>query len=386
MYVHARTLGWLFRRALFQKPFSLRRSVYASGFGISQALLGVVVSVARAFDRLRYPGFTELPVPAPLFVIATPRSGTTYLHHLLELDEERFFSCKLYQTILPSITLDRAVRRAAEVDASTGRLFGRLLDAIDSRIFTDWEEIHRVTLRSAEEDENLFVSSLTSPALYLLFPFVRELPEFVEITRLGSGVVRRVAEDYRETLRRWIYLEGDARTPLIKNVLLPSRLAVSDSAFPAARYVHVVRDPREAIPSAVSMFYKMWQSHSPNIAAASPSTRALADMFLEHYRLLCEQGRTRPTDRWVQVRYEALVEDPVATVEHIYSAFGLPVSAAFRARLERAAGEARRFKSRHRYDPSDFGLTEGDLRAGLGEHWASAIGAAPDSALQRTSV
>lgn len=374
MYVHARTLGWLVRRALFRRPFSFRRCFYAAGFGFAQVTLGPVVALARAFDRLAYPEFSALPVPAPLFVIATPRSGTTYLHHLLELDEERFFSCKLYQTILPSIALDRALHGAAELDASTGRLLGRLTEAIDSRMFTDWEAIHRVSLRSAEEDENLFVSSLTSPALYLLFPFIRELPEFVEISRLGGRAVRRVAEDYRETVRRWSYLERHARTPLIKNVLLPSRLIVSDRAFPAARYVHVVRDPREAIPSAVSMFYAMWQSHSPHIPADSPATRALADMFLQHYRLLCDEGRKRPSDRWVQVRYESLLEDPVATVERIYAAFGFPMSAQYRARLEHAADGARRFKSRHRYDLSEFGLTEHDLRVGLGEHWQSAIG------------
>jgi hypothetical protein len=208
-----------------------------------------------------------------------------------------------------------------------------------------------------------------------LFPFIRELPEFVEISRLGARAVRRVAEDYRETVRRWSYLEQDERTPLIKNVLLPSRLIVSDRAFPAARYVHVVRDPREAIPSAVNMFYTMWQSHSPHIPADSPATRALADMFLQHYRMLCDEGRKRPSDRWVQVRYESLIENPIATVERIYAAFGWPISAAYRARLQHAAREGRRFKTRHRYDPSKFGLSEQDLRAGLGEHWQSVIGA-----------
>jgi hypothetical protein len=373
MYVHTRTLAWLARRALFRRPFSLRRCLYAAGFGFGQTLLGGAVSVARALDEVYYPDFTRTRVPAPLFVIATPRSGTTYLHHLLALDEERFKSCKLYQTIAPSILLEHALRRVGELDERGGRMLGRLVDAIDRRMFTDWEEIHRVSLRSDEEDESLFVYSLTSPALYLLFPFIRELPEFVEITRLGRRVVRRVARDYRDTLKRWVYLTGDERTPLIKNVLLPSRLAVSDRAFPDARYIHIVRDPREAIPSAVSMFYTMWQSHSPNIAADSPATRALADMFLEHYRLLCEQGRTRSPERWIQVRYEALIADPVGTIEGIYATLGAEVSPAFRARLERAVGEARRFKSRHRYDPSDFGLTDEDLRGALGEFWDTAL-------------
>lgn len=373
MYVHTRTLGWIARRALFRKPFSFRRSLYAAGFGLGQSLLGGVVSLARALDGLYYPDFTRTRVPAPLFVIATPRSGTTYLHHLLALDAENFLSCKLYQTIAPSILLERAIARLAEIDARSGRVLGRLIAAIDSRMFTDWESIHRVSLGSDEEDENLFVYSLTSPALYLLFPFIRELPEFVEITRLGRRAVRGVARDYRDTLKRWVYLAGDERAPLIKNVLLPSRLAVSDRAFPDARYIHVVRDPREAIPSAVSMFYTMWQSHSPHIRADSPATRALADMFLEHYRLLCEQAKIRPKNRWIQVRYEALIDDPVSTVEHIYTVLGLPLGAAFRARLERAAAEGRHFKSRHRYDPTEFGLSEDDLRRALGEYWESSL-------------
>ncbi|HEV8551266.1 MAG TPA: sulfotransferase, partial [Polyangiaceae bacterium] len=237
----------------------------------------------------------------------------------------------------------------------------------------------RVSLGSDEEDENLFVFSLTSPALYLLFPFVRELPEFTDFTRLGARALRRVAHDYRETVERWIYLGGDERTPLIKNVLLASRLPVSDRAFPEARYVHILRDPREAIPSAVSMFYAMWQVHSPGIAPDSAATRALADMFLAHYRVLCEEGRKRAGRRWITVRYETLVDDPVGTVERLYAELGFAFTPAFRARLEAEALEARRFKSRHRYELSHFGLSEGDLRAALGAELYASL-TAPEGA------
>lgn len=372
MYVHTRTLGWLARRGVLAEPRSVRRSLYAVGFGLTASLLAGTVSVARWLDGLVYPDFKLGPVPAPLFVIATPRSGTTYLHYLLSLDEERFATCKLYQTLAPSIVLERAIDALARHEGPFRRLLDGLVEAIDSRMFTDWDGIHRVSLRSPEEDENLFVFSLTSPALYLLFPLVRELPEFVDITRLGERAVRRVARDYRETLRRWAYLRGDQRTPLIKNVLLASRLPVSDRAFPDARYVHIVRDPREAIPSAVSMFYAMWQTHSRDIPPNSPATRALAGMFLDHYRMLAEEGRRRPSDRWLTVRYEALIADPVGTIESIYAAFGLPFTPEYRARLVEAASQARAFKSGHRYDLGQFGLSEADLREGLGAAWNAA--------------
>ena len=215
-----------------------------------------------------------------------------------------------------------------------------MLDAIDRRLFTAWNGIHRVGLRADEEDENLFVYSLVSPALYMLFPAILAIPELIDLSGFTPKTLRRLAHDYRETVRRLLYVTGGERTPLIKNVLLPSRLPVAKLAFPNARYVHIIRDPREAIPSAVSLFYAMWQTHSPAIAADSPPTRALAEMFLKHYRLLCDEAQKQPPESWIQVRFEALVADPVGTVSGIYDALGLTVTPRFRERL--AAGGRRR--------------------------------------------
>src|SRR6187402_735264 len=316
MYVHAKTLGWLTRRGARGGGLTLRKGLYTGGFALAHALMCSGVSIARWLDRFLYPAFELTPVTPPVFVIATPRSGTTFLHHLLALDDEHFVSFKLYQTLAPSVLLDRAISALRELDTHAGLGLGRVLDAIDRRMFTAWNGIHRVGLRADEEDENLFVYSLVSPALYMLFPVIQAIPELVDLSGFSQKSLRRLAHDYRETVRRLLYVTGGQRTPLIKNVLLPSRLPVAKLAFPSARYVHVVRDPREAIPSAVSLFYAMWQTHSPNIEANSPQTRALADMFLKHYRLLCDEQQKQPTESWVSVRFEALVADPVATVSH----------------------------------------------------------------------
>jgi hypothetical protein len=293
---------------------------------------------------------------------------------LLALDDEQFVSFKLYQTIAPSVVLDRAISALRAANEQAGLGLGRVLDALDKRMFTSWNGIHRVGLRADEEDENLFVYSLVSPALYMLFPAIRAIPELVDLSGFSQKSLRRLAHDYRETVRRLLFVSGGQRTALIKNVLLPSRLPVAKLAFPNARYVHIVRDPREAIPSAVSLFYAMWQTHSPAIAPDSPETRALADMFLKHYRLLCDEQHQQPAENWVTVRFESLVADPVGTVSRIYDALGLSVTPRFRQRLEQAAADGRRFKSRHSYDLARFGLTEQDLRSALGPHWDSVTG------------
>ena len=374
MYVHAKTLGWLTRRGARGGRLTLRKGLYTSGFALAHALMCSSVSIARFLDRFLYPEFERTAVTPPVFVIATPRSGTTFLHHLLALDDEHFVSFKLYQTLAPSVLLERAIAGLRELDERAGLGLGRVLDAIDRRMFTAWNGIHRVGLRADEEDENLFVYSLVSPALYMLFPAIQAMPELIDLSGFPQHSLRRLAHDYRETVRRLLYVSGAGRTPLIKNVLLPSRLPVAKLAFPKARYVHIVRDPREAIPSAVSLFYAMWQTHSPTIAADSPATRALADMLLKHYRLLCDEGEKQPADSWISVRFEDLVTDPVATVSRIYDALGIPMTARFRERLEQAAADGRRFKSRHTYDLARFGLTEDDLRHALGPHWPRVTG------------
>ncbi|HEV8551550.1 MAG TPA: hypothetical protein VGQ57_21025, partial [Polyangiaceae bacterium] len=135
MYVHARTLIRLAQQGILSRPLSLRRSLYACGFGAATALIAGGVTLARRLDELLYPGFRRPRLPSPLFVLATPRSGTTYLHRLLALDEERFLSVKLYQTIAPSIALERAIGWLGGLEGPLGRALRAAVAAVDRRMF-----------------------------------------------------------------------------------------------------------------------------------------------------------------------------------------------------------------------------------------------------------
>src|SRR6185369_15066256 len=80
------TVAWLSRRSARPNALTLRKSLYTGGFALAHAVMCSSVSIARFLDRFFYPAFEQTPVTPPVFVIATPRSGTTFLHHLLALD------------------------------------------------------------------------------------------------------------------------------------------------------------------------------------------------------------------------------------------------------------------------------------------------------------
>lgn len=333
---------------------------------------GLLLNALRGLDYIFASGFRRVPVRGPVFVVATPRSGTTFLHHLLTLDEENFTYQKLYQTVFPTVLINRVARSLAAFERVTRIPLSGVVGAINRRMFRHWNGIHEVNLDTEEEDENLFFSALVSPALYLLMPFINEAPEYQDLSVLPAKRQEKLSRDYVLSVKRHLYTEGKnsvgkPRDLVIKNVLLPSRFGLTRKAFPDAKFVRLVRDPRTAIPSAMSMFFSSWKIHSPRIPMNGPETRALGLMFMKHYRFLHEQSQGQHAASLMTVRFEELVRQPVDTVQSIYAFLGKEFRPEYAHRLEETCSAPKAFKSAHNYSLTDFGLSEEDIISELGD-------------------
>ncbi len=355
---------WRALRAAAAREGPRRRAYFAA----TQAVLGAargVVSLGRRLDDLFYPGYSRVAVRRPVFIYASPRSGTTVLHRLLGLDEARFTHVKLYQTILQSVTLTRAVEAVGALDPLLGGRLGRALDAVDSRFFGGWRDVHPMGLRQAEEDEMYFLLSLLSPGAVLFYPWIGALERAFWLDRVEPPARRAVMEDVRAGIQRHLYAAGAGRTFLDKSVLLPGRIEAMLETFPDARFIYLVRNPYDAIPSFVSMFSSVWRALWPERPRATPETRALAELAIEYYRSgLAVRGRLSQ-DRCFVLRYEDLVLAPRRQVERIYAHFGWEISDDFAARLAEQDGELRSYRPRHRYALEEYGLTRREIRAAL---------------------
>ncbi len=365
MYVHFTTLRWLLWRPR-SRPQSWR-AWFASFGGLAlYAVLLSLVQVSRALDYVFFPAFRRQVVETPIFIVATPRSGTTYLHNLLALDDDHFTHFRLYQTVFPTVGVDRVVAALASVERATRIPLSGVVEAFNRRLFPGWDGIHQVGIDAEEEDEALFVHALVSPALYLLQPDIERIPELQSLDDMPARVRDRIAKDYRRTLQRHLFSHqrGESRRMLVKNCLLASRIRTTLREFPDARVIRLVRDPVRAIPSAMSLFTTAWSGHSPELGTDSRETRALASMFIDHYRTLHEVATQEP-DRVLTIAFESFVADPMATLERIYAFLGLTLSDSTRSRFGQEVERRRSFQSGHRYALSDFGLSELDVQTPL---------------------
>jgi hypothetical protein len=299
-------------------------------------------------------------VKSPVYIIGNPRSGTTFLHRLLSLDS-RFTSMDLYQSIFPSVALYRLMNEARAVDKAVGRPLERLTRRLSQRAFGGWAGIHRTRLSEPEEDEQLFVYSMLTPVVTLLFPFFDELGHVGYVDRMSSKTRERLMADYLGSLRRHMFAEGGHKTLLVKNTAVTGRLEATISAMPDIRFIHMIRHPYDTIASLLSMYTVTWRRLAPQAAESIESYRALADLFCDYYRSRLQILDAIPSSQVVDVRFDDLVHDPERTVRRIYEALDLDTSGEFTNLLEAATRRSRGYQSHHQYTLEDFGMTRDEI-------------------------
>jgi hypothetical protein len=358
MYLDLDTYAAMLRAAHDPRDFSPTRTFF------SDLLLGLVTAcvgateVGERLDALRYPEHLNYPLGKPIYIVAAPRSGTTFLHRVMARDAQ-FATFKLYQTFFPSITLNEVAARLTQSRGLLSESLGKLRRWIDASSFSGWTGLHDMGLSQDEEDEALWALTLTTPAILLVLPYFDRFGALSFNDRFSADKRAKLIAYYRGCLQRHLFFHR-GKTLLAKNVLLPGRLEIVRAAVPEARFVHIVRHPYEAIGSMMSLFTIPWRWHSPKVRRDGKEARALAQLGIDYYRTMHRES-IKPENiqarRFLNVRYRDLMADPAARVREIYRAFELELSAEFEATLHAEAEEQRNFKSEHRYSLEQFGLS-----------------------------
>ena len=344
--------------------WSWRRLGTVLAFLFLYPLLELVIWLGLGLDRLLLPAHRRVAVRQPLFVIGNFRSGTTFLHRVLARDQARFSSMAMWEILFaPAIVLRRLVAGMARAERWIGRPVGRLVDLVHRQ----WGErvvVHEVRLDEPEEDDYLglhcwsvFVAGMSSGVLAEARPYLH----FDQ--RIPPARQRQIMGFYRRCLQRHLYARPEA-IYLAKNPALTPKLRAVLTEFPDARFIQLLRDPLQTVPSFVSMMRWAWGTIGAPVARQEAVDFAL-EMALHWYLYPQTALAGLPADRFVQVNYHALRQDPAGTLEALYDLMDLgPLD---RDWLAEEAGRAEAFHSGHHYDLGELGMSEEAFRAHFAE-------------------
>ena len=366
MYVNLKLFRTALYLSLIKQPFSLRRWAYVGFFTALYWVMWLIVALGRALDHIFFPGFRRQPITQPVFIVAPPRSGTTLTQKLLSLDDERFVHVKLYQTIFPSVCFQRCFDGVAWLNRHTGHLLSKLTGWMEKTFFGGWDGMHKLRFNEPEEDDGFFVYCFVTEAVYLLFPHVDELWEAGFPDALPAESRAKLMRYYRSCLQRHLYANGPGKVLLSKATQSSGALESLRETFPDARFITIVRHPYQSVASHVSVFYPVWQAHSPDIAKDSPVSKSYARLALRWYQHLFEFRSKVPASQYYCMDYRDLIRDSRGSIEALYRHFGWEMSDSFRARLEAATEEQRTYESTHHYTLEEFGLSEAWIQEELG--------------------
>jgi hypothetical protein len=346
------TSGW---------PQNWRRFKFLFLFAVVWPAMKLLSLPCLVLDYVLYPGFRKVEVREPLFIVGNWRTGSTLLYRALARDEEDVACFRMIDAFLPAITMKRAAAWLGRLDARVGGHGIKVLLAFDESFLADWSKIHDTGFLKPEEDEHVLLNDLCSAAMFELFPMIKRFRRlfFVdqEMPRVQQEFVMR---RYKALAQRQLYHLGPNKRFVSKNPLFTFKIRALARHFPDARFVCLVRNPVSTVLSTASLFHFVWHE----TGALPPGARDMGTV-LE----FCHQGYQHAAlalselspDRWAVVRFDDLVANPGGAIAGLWDRFGWPVAPTLAAVIAEAGAHQRRWKTKHAYDATDWGITAGEI-------------------------
>ncbi|MGI9590241.1 MAG: sulfotransferase family protein [Myxococcota bacterium] len=294
----------------------------------------------------RRPEILEEEIAPPVFVVGSPRSGTSILHELLALD-----------------TSSRAPLMW-EMEHPVESLEGDRLRAVGHAETTFWHDLQ-------PEYETMHANSgeLPNECIFItLHEFLSDhwggchpVPSYEQYL---AHTDQRPAYRYHRRFLQTLQQTDRRERWLLKAPSHLFQLAALFDVYPEARVIQTHRDPLKTLPSTLSLTATLKWMRSDHVELAGLGPR-MAGGYAWVYQQEIEQRASGalPDERFVDVRYHDLVSDPADTVCGLYERLGWPLPADLEQRVrDYVAAKPRGGRGAHPYDLADWDLDAGAER------------------------
>ena len=169
---------WLILSRILAEPFRPKRKLFLLAVFVGLTAFSFASFLGLALDHVIFPGFRQVNIRKPVFIVGNGRSGTTHMHRLLAGDARRFTWFRTYEMLMPSIVQRKVLWLLAALDRRllSGAIAKRLRVAEDEA-FEEVRGKHNWRLDGPEEDDFLLFNNWSSASL--VFPF--NYPELIAL-------------------------------------------------------------------------------------------------------------------------------------------------------------------------------------------------------------
>ncbi len=266
-------------------------------------------------EETRAPGITATPIRHPLIITGLPRSGTTFLHRLLDCDPMmRSPSC--WQTMAPYPPEHGRDRRIEQTEREL-RTFARMAPG--------FREVHPLTARMPQECTEITAQVFQS----LRFDTTFRIPSYLAWQdRHGHALAYRFHKRFLQHLQ---HQTGDNPEQVQWVLKCPDHVFALDavrSIYPDARIVFLHRDPLKVLPS-VAKLTEILRNPFTERQDLSEIGAQVASRWHQGVEAMMraadtnEAGGDRSGGAICHIHYRELTDNPLGTIARLYAHFGM---------------------------------------------------------------
>lgn len=301
----------------------------------------LISSALTLVEKMKYSGKIRKTVieKPPLFIIGHWRTGSTYLHQLLNLDLQ-FTSLNLVQTVIPDHLL------------FSSKYYGPIM----SRMTPDTRPMDNVKLSPFEPQEDEFAllrMGSASPLEKFFFPvkdryFLDGYEEYIPEGRRLEVWKRNLLTLYKKIT----FLTG--KQIVSKNPSHTMRMSLLTEMFPGARFIHIYRHPYSVVPSTIHMWNVVSEQNKLRRSWKNPEPGEVASVMYEYLRHVSRESKKLGKHQFTEVLFPNLEQNPLAELKRIYAALNLEFKDEFEQEVVRFIESNKDFKK------NTYSLTEKD--------------------------
>ena len=257
----------------------------------------------------------DFPAPRdPVFIIGHWRTGSTFLHQLMSRDPQ-MTAPTLFQVAQPDSFLTSYPYYQP--------LFKRIVSKHRPM------DMVRLGMNEPQEDEYaIYRMTCSSPLEKLIFPdqksyFLSGEDSFLPPPECAPAWERQLVHFMKK-----IHFQTGKRV-VSKNPFNSFRIKTLIRLFPQARFIHIVRNPLNSVPSTIHMWDIVQRQNCLNRNHHRPEVSEVCDVMNAMDETIRQQAAGLPPGRYCEVRYEELEKDPVSCIRSAYSELGIPFSETF---------------------------------------------------------